>query len=87
MVIRGVPTSQADAASTVVLDSIHGGQGWLFRFVIAYAASLAILILASRRHTFSRDMPLSAFEDSRALAHRTCRLDRAARGAITVPPR
>ena len=57
MVIRGVPTSQADAASTVVLDSIDGGQGWLFRFVIAYAASLAILILASRRDSFS-DMPL-----------------------------
>jgi exosortase E/protease (VPEID-CTERM system) len=47
MDIRGVP-------ATVALDSIHGAQGWLFRFLIAYAASLAILILASRRDLLSR---------------------------------
>ena len=55
MGIRGVPVSQTDTASSAALDAIHDAQGWLFRFLIAYAASLAILILASRRDLLSRD--------------------------------
>ena len=54
MGIRGVPVSQAGVASAAALESIHSAQGWLFRFLIAYAASLAILILASRRDLLSQ---------------------------------
>jgi exosortase E/protease (VPEID-CTERM system) len=44
--IPGVPPGSSGGADW--LDALHAAQGWLFRFLIAYGSSLAILILSRR---------------------------------------
>jgi exosortase E/protease (VPEID-CTERM system) len=53
LAIRGVPIAQGDAPAAL-LYPVHTIQGWLFRVVIAYGASLAILILSARRPRFAK---------------------------------
>jgi exosortase E/protease (VPEID-CTERM system) len=48
LVIRGVPPAPSGTAAAI-LQSVHAGQGWMFRLIIAYGGSLAILILSTRR--------------------------------------
>lgn len=49
LAIHGITIDQAGARAASAVHAIHLVQGWLFRFLIAYAGSLAILILCSRR--------------------------------------
>jgi exosortase E/protease (VPEID-CTERM system) len=48
MTIRGIPIARAGTQGASVLLAIHAVQGWLFRFMIAWGGSLAILILSAR---------------------------------------
>jgi len=50
LVIRGVPAPPSGTAAAAVLQAVHVGQGWIFRLIIAYGGSLAILMLSARRH-------------------------------------
>jgi exosortase E/protease (VPEID-CTERM system) len=54
LAIRGVPIAQAGAPAASVVHTVHTIQGWLFRFLIAYGGSLAILILSARRGRFAK---------------------------------
>jgi exosortase E/protease (VPEID-CTERM system) len=51
--IRGVPIAQASTQVAAVVQAIHAIQGWLFRFLIAYVGSIAILILPAHRDRFA----------------------------------
>ncbi|HEY3851887.1 MAG TPA: exosortase E/protease, VPEID-CTERM system [Steroidobacteraceae bacterium] len=54
LTIHGLPIAQAGAPAAAVMHAVHTIQGWLFRFIIAYGSSLAILILSARRDCFAK---------------------------------
>jgi len=50
--IRGVPLNPTDVRAAGAIHAIHSIQGLLFRFVIAFGSSLAILLVAPRKGLF-----------------------------------